>query len=81
MPANGGDPTLSEEDLRQAVQYMLAQAGISVEADSPASEETSSTAAPAATSPESTQEEPGTTSKAPEDRNPSAESSDPTPAQ
>lgn len=29
MPAKGGNPRLSDEQVRQAVRYMLAQAGVS----------------------------------------------------
>ena len=32
MPAKGGDPSLTEDNIREAVAYMLGETGIKVEA-------------------------------------------------
>jgi cytochrome c5 len=47
MPARGGDPSLSDDDMRQVVAYMLAESGIEVDSGAAASQPAPA-AAPAA---------------------------------
>jgi len=48
MPARGGNPTLTDEETRATVVYMLAEAGLAVEGDTPSTAAAAPEAAPVA---------------------------------
>lgn len=58
MPANGGNPNLTEDDIRASTLWMLAESGIDMGGDAPSPESDSAPALPAAAAPEPAATEP-----------------------
>lgn len=58
MPANGGNPNLTEDDIRASTLWMLAESGIDMGGDAPSTEPDSAQQEPAAAEPAAAEQEP-----------------------